>query len=194
MHAGARRVEHRRRVAVVESGRAEPRAGPFAPSQYSGRSTPKRRASATSALRRSRAARRRGRRRPFRRVRSRSRCPRMPRPDRPRRPCRPSPAASRRPRRSRARARATRRSAGTAPSTSRRCRPEAPNPAISRSSTAMRSAGVGLRERVRRPEPGQPAADDADVEPGVRGERRARARGRRVPTTTRSSSQKLDRR
>ena len=137
-------VEHRTRVVAVETRRAEPGAdGALVPVLGAVDAEPPQLGDVR--LREARAARRCGRTPPSRRARSRSRCPRVGRPDRPRRPCRPSHAASRPPRRSRAGVRAIRRSAGTAPSTSRRCGPTRRSPAISRSSTAMRSAGVGLR-------------------------------------------------
>ena len=46
-------------------------------------------------------------------------------------------------------------------------RPDAPNPAISRSQTAIRRPGLGAREVVGRPQAGEPGAGDGHVHLGV---------------------------
>ena len=115
---------------------------------------------------RPRAARASGRTRSSRPSRSRSRCPPASPRGRPRRRSRPSPGAWRARRHGRACARGMRWSAGTARCTIRRCGPRRRSPAISFSSTTIRSAGSRSLQVPGGPQSGQAAADDRDV--GIR--------------------------
>ena len=103
--------------------------------------------------------------------------------DRPRRPCRPSHAASRAPRRRPCRRSSDPRStAGTARCTSRRCGPTRRTRRSPSRARRYAAAGSRFEQVLGRPQPGQPAADDRDVDI-ARPPRVAReAPGRRVPT------------
>ena len=154
-------------------GPAWPARSPRPPPSTAARAPPRARSAAAPpppARARGRAAPRCGPARSCRRARSRRRCPRARPPGPPRRSTRASHAAPRPRPAARAGGRSRWTRAGTAPSTSRRCGPDAPKPAISRSTIAIRSAGIDLVQVVRGPQPGVAGAHDRDVGLDVAGE------------------------
>ena len=120
-----------------------------------------------------------------------SRCPPRPRPGRPRRRSRAWRAASRRPRRARPSGPVCRSDAGNRAEHQPPFRPDAPNPAISRSQTDDPQRGFALRQVVGGPQAGEARPDDGDVGLRVAGQRvawpracRARCRARTTRTGT----------
>ena len=103
----------------------------------------------------------------------RRRCPRPRRRPAPRRRCRASPRC--RASASLGSTREGRRFASDAGNSAEHqppLRPDAPKPAVSASSTTIRSVGSARQQVVGRPEPGEPGADDRDVAVALAGQRR----------------------
>ena len=168
-----RRAQARRRRRSVPASRlARASAGRLRPH-------PSARASSTSASARGRAGPRCAPGRPSRPWRSGSRCPRRPRWRRRRQRCPPWRGAWRAWRsrpcwRASAASEVANKAEHQPP-----LRPDAPNPATSRSTTTTRKVGSASASAWAVQKPGEPGADDADVDLEILAERRAgRQRGR----------------